>query len=189
MSENPIAISNLNDFIFCPASIYFHQLGEGLDKILTQEKSQIDGSHVHEAIDENTYSTKKSILQSFSVYSEEFNLIGKIDIFDLETGTLTERKNKINYIYDGYIFQLYAQYFALKEMGYQVKKLRLYSYQDNKNYSIQLPEKNPAMMRKFRELIIKINNFDLSKYHPSSKLKCVNCIYNELCDRTITGNK
>ena len=24
--ENPIIISNLNDFIFCPASIYFHNI-------------------------------------------------------------------------------------------------------------------------------------------------------------------
>ena len=26
MSEQPLSISNLNDFIFCPVSIYFHSL-------------------------------------------------------------------------------------------------------------------------------------------------------------------
>ena len=31
MSENPILISNLNDFIFCPVSIYFHSLEKDAD--------------------------------------------------------------------------------------------------------------------------------------------------------------
>jgi len=29
-------------------------------------------------------------------------------------------------IYDGYIFQLYAQFFCLQDMGYTVKKLSVY---------------------------------------------------------------
>ena len=39
MSEEPIAISNLNDFIFCPVSIYFHSLEDGED-ILTKDSYQ-----------------------------------------------------------------------------------------------------------------------------------------------------
>ena len=39
MSEEPIAISYLNDFIFCPVSIYFHSLKDGED-ILTKDSYQ-----------------------------------------------------------------------------------------------------------------------------------------------------
>lgn len=42
--ENPISISMLNDFVFCPVSIYFHNLYQGVEKNLYQGKSQINGS-------------------------------------------------------------------------------------------------------------------------------------------------
>lgn len=44
MSENPIAISNLNDFIFCPVSIYFHLLDYETEKLTYQNGSQINGT-------------------------------------------------------------------------------------------------------------------------------------------------
>lgn len=185
MSEEPIIISNLNDFVFCPASIYYHQLGSSLDKILYQNKAQIDGSFVHEKIDSQQYSTSKTVLQGISVYSEKYNLIGKIDIFDTKSKVLTERKNKITKIYDGYIFQLYAQYFSLKEMGYDIKGLRLYSYSDNKNYKIKLPENDPDMLSKFNALIKNMFNFNLENFKQTNSLKCKTCIYSELCDRKL----
>ena len=40
MSESPIPISNLNDFIFCPVSIYFH----GLDYMLQYSVYVIENS-------------------------------------------------------------------------------------------------------------------------------------------------
>ena len=39
MSEEPLIISNLNYFIFCPVSIYFHSLEDGED-ILTKDSYQ-----------------------------------------------------------------------------------------------------------------------------------------------------
>lgn len=67
MSENPIAISKLNDFIFCPASIYFHGLEENEEKLLYQDSFQINGTNVHKNSDTATYSTRKSVLQGISV--------------------------------------------------------------------------------------------------------------------------
>lgn len=130
MSEEPIAISNLNDFIFCPVSIYFHSLEDG-DDILTKDSYQLNGSNAHRKSDSATYSTRKSVLQGIGIYCEKYNLVGKIDVFDTKSGILTERKKKITKIYDGYVFQIYAQYFSLIEMGYKVVKLRLYSMDDN----------------------------------------------------------
>ena len=130
MSENPIAISNLNDFIFCPVSIYFHLLDYETEKLTYQNGSQINGTAAHESVDSGRYSDLKTVLQAIPVYSEKYGLFGKIDIFDVNSGVLTERKKKIANIYDGYVFQLYAQYFSLCEMEFErlMEEIRNFSF-------------------------------------------------------------
>lgn len=102
MSEQPLAISQLNDFIFCPASIFFHSL-ETEENIMVQDSFQLNGTNAHKHSDSATYSPEKSVLQGVSVYCEKYNLIGKNDVFDEKTGVLTERKKKNKTVYDGYI--------------------------------------------------------------------------------------
>lgn len=46
--DDIIIISNLNDFIFCPASIYFHKLYGSEDVLMYQSSYQIDGTKAHE---------------------------------------------------------------------------------------------------------------------------------------------
>lgn len=184
MSENPISISSLNDFIFCPVSIYFHML-EREENILFQDTAQINGTYAHRNSDTAAYSTKKSMLQGVSVYCRKYNLCGKIDVFDMDKGILTERKKKIKTIYDGYIFQLYAQYFSLTEMGYDVKKIRLYSMDTNKTYDIDLPDNNPIMRDKFKKLLIDVNAFSFDNFKQTNVEKCNNCIYEPLCSFSI----
>jgi CRISPR-associated protein Cas4 len=62
MDDDYIIISNLNDFIFCPASIYFHNLYGSMDTMMYQNSSQINGSHAHKTIDQGTYSSSKSVI-------------------------------------------------------------------------------------------------------------------------------
>lgn len=183
--EQPIIFSSLNDFIFCPASIYFHKLYENLRTLIYQSEYQINGKIAHESIDEQTYSACRNILQGTDVYCEKYNLIGKIDLFDIENGVLTERKKLIKNIYDGYVFQVYAQCFALRDMGYTVNKIRLHSLDDNKNYDILLPENDPVMLSKFERLIKQMNEFDISKFVQNNPDKCSNCIYEPYCDRAL----
>ena len=183
--EELILISYLNDFIFCPASIYFHKLYGNLEKDLYQSTSQVNGTNAHKAIDNKKYSSKSAILQGINVYTEEYGIIGKIDIFDVNKGILTERKNKVIKIYDGYVFQLYAQYFGLKELGYNVKSLRIHSMQDNKNYKISLPEKDKEMYDKFKKLVKDIREIDIEKFKQTNEKKCENCIYEPSCDRSL----
>lgn len=121
------------------------------------------------------------MLQGVSVYCRKYNLCGKIDVFDADKGILTERKKRIKTIYDGYVFQLYAQYFSLAEMGYDVKKIRLYSMDTNKAYDIDLPEDNPTMLDKFEKLLMDINTFSFDKFKQTNAEKCNNCIYETLC--------
>lgn len=129
--EDIILISQLNDFIFCPVSIYFHNLYGAKDKMLFQKAAQINGTAAHEKVDSNAYTTSQNILMGTDVYCDSLRLLGKIDTFDIRRGLLRERKKKIKVIYDGYIFQVYSQCLALREMGYEVKEIQLYSYEGN----------------------------------------------------------
>lgn len=178
-----LKISFLNDFIFCPLSIYYHQLYGDLSERLYYGSAQLDGKACHAAVDEKRYSTHKEILQSIDVFSDEYKLCGKIDVFDAKKGLLTERKKHIEKIYDGYIFQLYAQCFCLREMGYEVNRLRFYSSDDNKVYEIPLPENSPEMSDKFKAVNKQMHEFDVNLYAPQNEDKCRYCIYNDFCDR------
>ncbi len=122
MSETFIPISNLNDFIFCPVSIYFHNLDYDSEEFMYQCNDQINGTAAHKSVDSGNYSSQKSVLTGIPVVCNQYGLYGKIDKFDDYAGILTERKKKIKVIYDGYVFQIYAQYFSLKEMGFSAVK-------------------------------------------------------------------
>lgn len=182
--ENPVLISWINDFVFCPASIYFHNLYGNIERILYQDEAQLDGTAAHKAIDENRYSTRRDILQGIECHSVKYNLSGKIDTFDMKSGVLTERKKKIKTVYDGYVFQLYAQYFCLEEMTFRVNKIRLYSMDDNKVYNIPLPHEDKEMFEKFEKVIAEMNGFRLDGFSQDNGQKCAKCIYEPLCDRS-----
>jgi len=179
MEEN-IKISNLNDFIFCPRSIYFHNLYSSFDERMYQTTYQTKGKNAHKNVDEQKYSSKKDILEGIDIYSEELGVIGKIDLFDAKNGILTERKNKIKKIYEGYYLQIYAQYFCLIEMGYKIKEIRFYSLSDNKIYRVNLPTEQDK--QKIKDIISDMNAFDLDSEFSQNPNKCKMCIYKELCD-------
>lgn len=183
--ENPINISSLNDFIFCPVSVYFHMLYDGVEKNVYQCSDQLNGTKVHEATDSKKYSGSGKVLQSLEIYCEKYNLFGKIDMYDVKSKTLIERKKRVKKIYDGYIFQLYGQYFAMTEMGYEVKNLIIRSLDDNKNYSVALPYDDGEMFAKFKEVIDEMNTFNMADFVQTNSEKCRRCIYAPYCDRKV----
>lgn len=176
--EQYIPISKINDFLYCPLSLYLHTAYEELDKNEYQEEAQIAGKLAHKNIDKGKYSSTKRYLQGMIVYSEKYNLGGKIDIYDQKEKALIERKNRIKHIYLGYKYQLYAEYFCLTEMGYKVEKLFLHSLSDNKRYQISLPDKEEEI--NFEKVIEKIKNFNLKDIKNHSCPHCFNHIYNPL---------
>lgn len=178
--EAYIQISKINDFIFCPRSIYFHAVYDQFHQKTYHQKPQITGKINHENIDKSKYSTAKRYWQGAEVYSEAYGLAGKIDIYDHQEKALIERKVKVKNIYDGYRYQLYAQMFCLKEMGYEVKKLFIHSLADNKRYPIPLPEGEE--LEKFNNVIHQIREFDASRFPViNNQEKCNHCIYKPLC--------
>lgn len=87
--ESYIPIAYLNDIIFCPRSIYFHQLYRGRSDMVYKQKPQLKGTAALDTIDKKRYQTRARVLQALDVYSDRFGLCGKIDVFD------TKKQNPI----------------------------------------------------------------------------------------------
>lgn len=186
--ESYIKLTNLNDFMYCPKSIFYHTLYENYNSNLYHKKAQIEGKLIHQTIDNKTYSSRKNILQWLEVYSEEYKIMWLIDIFNIETWELIERKTQIfkdenweEKIYRWQRYQLWWQMFCLEEMWYEVKSLWIYSVKDNKKYRIYKPSEKEIL--EFKNILEKYKKFDLlQKTWKQNLKKCKQCIYNELCD-------
>ena len=178
--ENLLRLSAINDFLFCPASIFYHGMYEGLEKLIYQETSQINGAYAHKNIDDGT-PYDKNILSGLPVYSSTYNLTGKIDRYYINERKLVESKKFIGHIYDGYVLQLYGQYFAMVDMGYIVKKIALYSIDTNKTYPVKLPFDDKEMFHRFEEVLSNMQSFSMNNFFPDNVDKCNNCIYSHIC--------
>lgn len=181
--EQVITFAELDDFIFCPLSLFYHSMYKDRVKWNYQTTDQTAGTSAHKSVDEQKLTTRKNIIQSLTVYSEKYHLMGKIDTFDSSEHHLIERKRKIKTIYDGYIFQVYGQYFALIEMGYIVEKISFYSISDHKFYPVKLPHEDPDMFKKFERTLEQIRNFSFLDFKQENINKCNHCIYAPLCSQ------
>jgi CRISPR-associated protein Cas4 len=163
-------------------SLYFHSFYENYDQKIYHEKEQAEGKMKHENIEKGKYSTAKKFLQDLPVYSQKYDLMGKIDIYDKEEKTLIERKNRVKKVYDGYKLQLWAQMFCLEEMGFKVEKLFIHSLSDNKRYSVEMPNGRDEF--NFAKNIEKMKCFNLLNFNrKANPRKCARCIYRELCNQ------
>lgn len=171
--EPYIAISTINDFLYCPRSLYMHLAAGDITPASYHDVPQTHGNAAHAAVDDKRYSNRKDIMQGKSIYSEKLGIQGKLDTFDVSTGELVERKAKLHKIYEGHRMQLYAQYYCLLEMGYRPEKLAFYSMDDNKKYPVPLPtEKDKARLQ---QIIT-----EMQSYTPEKLLahRCANCDQN-----------
>lgn len=181
--EPYINITTLNDYIFCPRSIYFKKLYGQYRTSTYHRTPQTSGIIAHKSVDTATYSTSKRHITGLRLYSNAYNLCGVLDLYDSDLKLIVERKRQIKVIYDGYRYQLYAQYYCLLEMGYTVEKLALHSLIDNKRYPIALP--NAAEAKQFKNIVSQIRSYDLhADYQPNIE-KCRQCIYSHLCDHSL----
>ena len=177
--DDYIQISKLNDFYFCPASLFLRNIYNNYEEHVFYGTEVTAGKTVHKSIDTESYSSKKNILLSTPLFCERFKLVGKADIVDLDKRELIERKNKVNRIFKGYIYQLYAQYFCLLEKGIKINSLIIRSLQDNKVYSFAIPNKKEE--KEFEEFVLSIKNFKLENFVQPIEAKCKKCIYIHLC--------
>lgn len=182
-----IPLSTLNDFIFCPYSIYLHSVYMDADEDVYKATPQTKGTLAHTGVDEKTGSTRKADLMSLPVYSDELGISGKIDVYRQDKRLLVERKNNLKQIFRGQIYQLWGQYFCLQEMGYEVEQLAFYEISTNKMTLVRLPgEEGKAELVRFIEKFRTYN--PLSTPFKINPAKCIHCIYCNLCDKTSDDN-
>ncbi|MFN3446744.1 MAG: type V CRISPR-associated protein Cas4 [Bacteroidia bacterium] len=179
--ETYLPISYLNDFVFCPYSIYLHQVFDNNTEELYSANPQQTGKSAHSNIDSQETNRPK-VLNGIYVLSSKFGVYGKIDKFYINEGKLVESKYEIKTLYRGYYYQIWAQYFALTEMGYQVNSIRFYSIKNNTTYKLNLPNEADAL--ELKNHIRKIAWFDFSQEITTNPEKCKHCIYAALCDKT-----
>jgi len=176
--EDYIQISKLNDFLFCPKTLYLHSIYESFGQKTYHQRPQLAGKIKHANIDQGRYSTAKRYLQGLEVASEEYGLLGKIDIYDKESKTLIERKNKVKDIYEGYLMQVWAQTVCLEEMGYLIERIFIHSLSDNKRYAVEVP--GDKERQKLKNLIQQIRDFNPQSLINHSCPKCALSIYGNL---------
>lgn len=179
--EPYLAITHINDFLFCPRSLYYSGIFRNTTSTdVYHQMPQREGQAVHRTLDEGTYSTRADVLTGMPVWCERYGLYGVIDQLDLRTGRLTERKNHVSAVWPGFKSQLYAQYYALAEMGYDVRELALHSIKDNRTWPIALPgEREQAW---FEHVLDEMKAFRMEAPFVPNPNKCVHCIYSTLCD-------
>lgn len=182
-----IAISMLNDFIFCPYSIYLHNVYMETDETMYHATPQTRGRSVHETVDKKTASNRADDVLALPVYSEEYGLMGKIDLYKRKERKLIERKYQLKRIYQGLIYQLWAQMLCLKEMGHEVEELAFYEISTNKMIPVKMPAEEE--LRQFKRFIerFRLYNPDETGFTVNSN-KCRHCIYCNLCDKTTENN-
>lgn len=183
--ETFLQITYLNDFVFCPYSIYLHQVFDNNAEDLYSANPQQRGKTAHQPIDafDEEEKTKLPVtLKGIYVISNKLGVYGKIDTLYVKEKKLIESKYAISTIYQGYYYQLWSQYYALTEMGYQVESLSFYSIKDQKEYPIEIPDDND--FNELRNHIRKIARFDFDTDIKVNPAKCKHCIYASLCDKT-----
>ena len=156
------------------------------DENMYHATPQVKGKLAHSAIDEKSYSSRKSDIVALSVYSSQLKLVGKIDLYKCDKKILIERKFSLKQIFRGQLYQLWAQYFCLLEMGYLVDKLAFYETSTNKMIPIELPGKEERA--ELEDFIEKFRSFSPETSIPINKNKCIHCIYCNLCDKTELDN-
>lgn len=176
----------LNDYIFCPYSIYLHNVYMETDESIYHATPQTRGRIAHDTIDTKKASNRSIDLQSLSIISERYGLTGKIDLYKGKEKKLIERKYQLKNIYRGQIYQLWAQYLCMIEMGYEVNSIAFYEISTNKMISIPIPSEQD--LNEFENFLNQFRSFDLSEDIQTNPNKCRHCIYCNICDKTEEDN-
>ena len=95
--DDYIAISTLNDFIFCPYSIYLHNVYMETDEGVYHATPQTKGKLAHEPVDSKTSSNRKEEILALPVVSEQLGVMGKIDVYRKKEKQLIERKYQLKF--------------------------------------------------------------------------------------------
>lgn len=185
--DNYIEISTLNDFSFCPYSIYLHNVYKGASEDIYYAAPQIQGRYSHCNVDSGRVARNEGDVSGMSVISHRYGLVGKIDVYKASAAQLIERKRNIATVYQGQLYQLWAQMLCMEEMGYVVKSMGFYDVSTRKLTPVNLP--NDHDLAEFELFLNRYRNYDPYRDRiVTVRAKCLHCIYCNLCDKTAQDN-
>ena len=182
--EEYIPITHLNDFLFCPYSIYLHNVYQGAEDQAVKAAPQLSGTKAHKRKEEST--PDGALMLSMPVLSEELGIYGIIDEYDPLGGVLTEYKNHINKVFEGQLVQVQSQAICLAEMEYTLKALRLADLSTGRTVPVRLPTE--ADRQRIKELIGRYKSWSPENRLEVNPAKCRKCIYSALCDKSDMTN-
>lgn len=157
------------------------------DKTMYHAEPQTRGAIAHEGVDKKSSGHRADDIFALPVYSEVYGLMGKIDVYKRKEKKLIERKYQLKQIFQGHIYQLWAQMLCLQEMGYEVDTLFFYEISTNKMIPVAKPtEKDLIQFGLFIDWFRSFN--PASSFFPVNANKCRHCIYCNLCDKTEEDN-
>ncbi|MDD5977287.1 MAG: type V CRISPR-associated protein Cas4 [Bacteroidales bacterium] len=93
------SLTTLNDFIFCPYSIYLHKAYMETDEDIFKTIVQLSGTNAHKATNSKKGSSRSCDILSLPVCSNSLGLYGVIDLYRGNTATPIERKLRLNHIF------------------------------------------------------------------------------------------
>lgn len=148
---------------------------------------QTRGRVAHETVDKKTASNRADDILSLPVYSEEYGVMGKIDVYKRKERKLIERKYQLKQIFQGQIYQLWAQMLCLREMGYEVVSLAFYEMSTNKMIPVTMPSGDELLH--FKRFIERFRSYNpVSTPFTVNPNKCRHCIYCNICDKISQDN-
>ncbi len=101
MDEDYISISTLNDFIFCPYSIYLHNVYMESDNSMFHAAPQTTGRIAHRTIDTKKANNTERILNNLKImieeeFSKKFSGEDSVIIFEVDKVKLHKYGNAIH---------------------------------------------------------------------------------------------
>ena len=177
-----VSFSELNDFLFCPQSLYLHTLYKNYKSNIYHDTPQADGKAAHETIDQNTYN-RAGWETGVWLCSPSHMIYGRCDLYNPSTGELVERKRTIKKVYEGQRMQAWAQAICLMDMQRSVTSITLHSLTDNVRHKLPIPD--DLITSRVNLLVQEIQaykaNYNANVSVSVSDTRCRRCIYAPLC--------
>ena len=184
-----IAISALNQFIFCPRRCALMHV-EG---IWSDNSHTVKGTILHEHADERGYETIGSVklLRALPLYSNKYGLSGKADIVEIRGKEIipVEYKKGKRREFDNDNIQLTAQALCLEEMfNVEIKHGFIYHASSKKRREVAIDEDlrsiTIATIEKVRELLL-LETIPKAEFKP----RCEGCSLYGICLPKLSDDK
>ncbi len=156
------------------------------DKGLYHATPQTKGVVAHEQLDDRIEQELPDDLYGLAVYSDRLGVMGKIDHYNVSAKRLIEYKNNLKQIFRGQLYQLWAQYFCMIEMGFEINAIGFYELSSGRFIPVDLPDS--VEWNELNQFIARFKNYNPEDSLKVNVNKCIHCIYCNLCDKSEVEN-